>query len=184
MPLATATLSIQLAQPQLELTAAPNPLPLPWFAQKTEQWCWAACIQMVVAANNAGTQQCDVVNREFGQNICCQDPDNPACNQPLQVWDLVAAWQKWQLGARIITYAVQFNYLTSEVAAGRPVEVGFAFNGGTFHVALAVGTATTSNGDFVRVNDPAYGPGWVSFVNLCNAYNLGTWQWTWDSIGR
>jgi hypothetical protein len=92
-------------------------------------------------------------------------------------------YHAWQLGAQFIASAVQMSYLISEVAAGRPVQVGLGWMGGGGHVALVRGTGVAASGQFVIVNDPKYGSGSVLYVNLLSAYNLGSWQYTWVSIG-
>jgi hypothetical protein len=188
MPLTVTPLPITLAAPQpsspplASAVAAPNPLPVPQIPQRAEEWCWAACVQMVLALHRVNLQQCDVVGRQFNQN-CCATPDDPPCNQPLSVWSIAAAYNSWQLGAELITSPVQFNYLLSEINAGRPVEVGFLWMGGGGHAALVRGAGMTSSGPVVLVNDPKYGTGSVYYANLLSAYSLGSWQYTWVAIG-
>jgi hypothetical protein len=138
---------------------------------------------MVLNGHGVNAQQCDVVNKQYGQAICCGTPEDPACNQPLNIWEVASAYGLWGYAARLIGYAVQFNYLASEVGAGRPVQVGFAWTGGGYHVALVCGFGMANGLPFLRVNDPLYGAGSVYFMDLQTAYRRGMWQWTWDSIG-
>ncbi len=184
MPLKSDPLTIPLVTPLPAAGAAPNPLPVPQVYQRAEEWCWAACVQMALNYYGDGNIQCEVVNKQFGQTKCCDTPDDPACNDDLSLPDIAAVYRAWHLGAKCITSAVQFDYLEREINAGRPVQVGFAWNTGGNHVALVCGTNVDGTVQFVRVNDPLYGSGWVHYAALLGAYYLGSWQWTWVSIAK
>jgi hypothetical protein len=186
IPLEQAPSEAEAPPPQLEF-AAPvansNPLPVPQVFQRTEKWCWAACLQMVLNYLGQGAQQCDVVDKAFGQSICCGAPDDPECNNSLGMWDIATAYTSCQLSASLVTSAVQWSYLDFEIKAGRPVQVGFDWTGGGGHVAMVCGTGMAGTVPFVVVNDPKFGRGSVYYANLLSAYNLGgSWQWTWVSI--
>lgn len=186
MPLKASALSIPVTTPPAG-TAAVNGgaqlvPPLPQVSQRAEEWCWAACIQMVLNRLGVNVQQCDIVNKVLNQAICCDTPEAEACNQPVGPGDIVSTYQKCGHQAQQITQPVSFEELQSEILAGRPVEVGMAWAGIGGHVAMIQGATIGPQGPLLLVNDPKYGSGSVYYVNLLRAYGLGTWQWTWVSI--
>jgi Papain-like cysteine protease AvrRpt2 len=187
MPLKASPLSISI--PRLRAQAAPGGgssqlvPPLPQVAQRAEEWCWAACIQMVLNRLGVNVQQCDVANRVFNQTVCCDTPEAGVCNQPVGPGDIVPAYQKCGHQAQLISHPLSFQDLQSEIlGGGRPVEVGMAWTGIGGHVAMVWGAKMGPQGPLLLVNDPKYGSGSVYYVNLLRAYGLGTWQWTWVSI--
>jgi len=187
MPLKTNAMSIPFA-PQAAADVALGGgshlvPPLPLVLQRVEEWCWAACIQMVLNRLGVNVQQCDVVNKQFDQTICCTTPDDEACNQPVDPGDIVSVYEKCGHHAQLITSPIRFEDLQSEiVVGGRPVEVGMAWAGVGGHVAMVWGATVAAQGPVLLVNDPKYGTGSVYYVNLLRAYGLGSWQWTWVSI--
>ncbi|MFX1478664.1 MAG: C39 family peptidase [Promethearchaeota archaeon] len=55
-------------------------------SQRGSQWCWAACIEMVLNYNNVAVLQRDIVERSYGRNpFTGQLPDWPAS------WQLITA---------------------------------------------------------------------------------------------
>ena len=187
MPLKTNAMLISIA-PDVAPVSAPDEgmqliPPLPQVFQRAEEWCWAACVQMVLNRLGVNVQQCEVVNRVFDKTICCATPDDEACNQPVDPGDIVSVYQKCGRQAQLITYPISFEDLQSEILVhGRPVEVGMAWAGIGGHVAMVWGAKMGAQGPLLLVNDPKYGSGSVYYVNLLRAYGLGTWQWTWVSI--
>lgn len=187
MPLKTSPLSISLAPPPAEdgVVSGTSQLvpPLPQVWQRAEEWCWAACVQMVLNRIGINVQQCDVVNKVFNQTVCCDTPDAGVCNQPVGPGDIVTIYQKCGRQAQLISHPLSFQDLESEIlGAGRPVEVGMAWAGIGGHVAMVWGATMGPQGPLLLVNDPKYGSGSVYYVNLLRAYGLGAWQWTWVSI--
>ena len=190
MPLKANPLSIPLSSAPAETTGfdagdggSHVVPPISQVPQRVEEWCWAACAQMVLNHFGANVQQCDVVNRQFGQTICCTTPDDQLCNQPVDPADIASVYEKFGHHAELIASAISFDGLQSEIAGGnRPVQVGLAWAGVGGHTAIVWGVGIASQGPVLLVNDPKYGTGSVYYVNLVQAYGLGSWQWTWVSI--
>src|SRR5262249_34202877 len=141
MPLKMNAMSIAFpphAAPESELVGATQlSPPLPQVFQRVEEWCWAACVQMVLNRLGMNVQQCDIVNKVFDKTICCATPDDGACNQPVDPSDVVGVYQKCGHQAQLVAYPVSFEGLQSEILVrGRPVEVGMAWAGTGGHVAL------------------------------------------------
>jgi hypothetical protein len=157
--------------------------PLPLVLQRAEEWCWAACVQMVLNRVGVNVQQCDVVNKVFNQTICCTSPEDEACNQPVDPGDIAGIYNKCGHQAQLLTYPISFEDMQSEILGrGRPVEVGMAWDGIGGHVAMVWGAKMGPLGPLLLVNDPKYRTGAVYYTNLLRAYGLGTWQWTWVGI--
>jgi hypothetical protein len=158
--------------------AAPPLLAVPYHQQTQNNWCWAACCQMVFdyyRTNNL--QQCDLASQRFGQT-CCLNPSSSQCDQgewPENVYPT------YQMGFTKLNSAMSFADVTAELSSRRPVEVYYAWNGGGAHVALITGVF--DNGD-VWVHDPwpSYGSGRRAFSFVQSAYGLGRWTISYDDI--
>lgn len=42
--------------------------------QRSQNWCWAACVQMVLYKQGLYVDQCDIVKEGFGQSSCVDQP--------------------------------------------------------------------------------------------------------------
>ena len=158
-------------------------LNVPQIAQEQTKWCWAACTEMVLHYyDNPNARQCEFANWLFDQTQCCEDPANPACNQTCSGNDVQAVYANWNILSTLRERTVPFERLQKEIDAGRPVEVAFEWNGRGGHVAIVCGWDTDETGPFVRVNDPAYGSGWVDYDELLTASGRGEWILTWIGI--
>jgi hypothetical protein len=187
MPLKASAISIPIPAappPGIAASDASQLVPsLPQVQQRVEEWCWAACVQMVLNRLGVNVTQCDIVNRVFDQTVCCATPDAEVCNQPVGPEDIVPVYQKCGHQAQLVTQPISFEDLQSEIlVGGRPVEVGLAWAGIGGHLVMVWGAQIGPQGPLLLVNDPKYGPGSVYYVNLLRAYGLGAWQWTWVSI--
>jgi hypothetical protein len=179
MSLKAKPIRIQVVPPALGGAA----LNVPEIKQEQTQWCWAACAQMVLRFyGNGAVRQCEFANWLFGQSGCCQAPGTSLCNRPCQVTDVVRVYAAWAKTCSYVPSNVAFATLQAEINAGRPVEVGYRWNGGGGHVAIVCAWDINATGPFLRVNDPWYGSGGVYYSNLLTAYGLGSWQWTWIAI--
>lgn len=181
MPLTSNRFKVVVSAPSLGNVS----LPVPQIAQEQTQWCWAACADMVVHYyGNTAARQCEFANWLFGQSNCCASPGSSACNRPCQINDVSRVFSRWGIRSNYSGGSVSFGTLRSEVDSSRPVEVGYAWNGGGGHVALVTGWIVVSGGNALRVNDPAYGSGGVYYNKLLTAYDMGQWRWTWTGIRR
>lgn len=171
-----AVTTVMLAGPSINV---------PMIKQEQTQWCWAACTDMIVHFyGNAGLRQCDCAAWLFANNTCCISPSSSPCNRPCQVNDVSRVLAQFGVRSSSRNGTVPSLTLKNEVAAGRPVEVAYAWDGGGGHVAVVCAWDQNGSDDFVRVNDPAYGSGGVYYKNLLTAYGLGRWFWTWTDIRR
>lgn len=177
---------IPIVMPVLPAAAAPavapgaaNPLTMAYMQQQQNNWCWAACCEMVFhhAGVNTTVSQCDMATAQFG-GACCSAPTSAACDQ--------GNWPENTYGHYAFHYTKRQNSISladvqAEINANRPVEIYYAWNGGGAHVALIVGYY--ANGD-VEVYDPwgSYGPGRRAFSYVQSAYNLGAWTLSYTDL--
>jgi hypothetical protein len=157
--------------------AAPTQLPVPYHRQTENNWCWAACAQMVFEYYHTNSlQQCDLASGQFGQ-VCCANPSSAACDQGEWPDDV---YPKYAMGFVRLNSSMSLSDVTTEISNQRPVEVYYAWSGNAgAHVALIVGVFP--NGD-VWVHDPWYGSGQRAFSFVQSAYNLGSWTISYSSI--
>jgi len=160
-------------------------LNVPQIKQEQTQWCWAGCADMVLHYyGNSGAKQCEFANFLFSQSSCCQTPSGSNCNKPCQVPDVKKVFNKWGIKSSSKSGTVPFSVLRTQIDLGMPVEVAYAWSGGGGHVAIVRGWGKNDKGNFVRVNDPAYGSGGVYYSDLLKAYGKGTWFHTWTNIEK
>lgn len=151
--------------------AAATTVPMPYVAQTEDNWCWAACAQMLFGRpGSTPRSQCQVASAYFGQT-CCPSPGAPsACD--LGAWPQVA-YPPQGIPTSWIQTALTQAQVEAELAAGRPVQVCLQWSASdSTHVALIVGQ--NEAGDF-EVYDPIYGAGSRSFDQIWSAYGLGAW---------
>lgn len=155
-----------------EALAAPGgPPPMLYAAQTENNWCWAACAEMLLSRPGLGARsQCSIASTHLGQ-VCCPSPGAPsACDE--------GAWPHLVYPGLGIRTSLTKSPLTqaalaTELAAGRPVEVCYQWQGSrSTHVALIV---NDNGGGYFEVYDPSYGAGSRSFSQIASAYSLGVW---------
>src|SRR5262245_49470320 len=83
-----------LAAPIAAAPAAPVMLDVPYVQQEQNEWCWAACTQMVAAfLGQADVKQCELANFLHQQTDCCQNPNSDRCNQPAPLESIVPVYK-------------------------------------------------------------------------------------------
>lgn len=167
-----------------ELAAAPVPPPMlavRLVAQTQDQWCWAACAQMVANFyGNTAVTQCSLANFLHGRADCCQSPGSVACNQPSGPYERIVRVFD-HLGIECIGHPWDVNpqVVLTELRAGRPVEVGLLWLGGGGHVAIIYGA--TPQGLWA-VHDPWFGTGVATDLYLRSAYRRGRWAYSFGNL--
>src|SRR6266404_5537026 len=139
--------------------AAPLPpmLSVPYVRQEQDQWCWAACAQMVATfLGNTTVKQCELANFLHGQTNCCQQPGSLACNQPAPYAGIGQVYAELNVACISEPRPENAQVILRELSAGRPVEIGFLWFGGGGHVVVIRGV--TAQGLFA-VHDPWFGSG-------------------------
>lgn len=154
-------------------------LALPYVQQEQNNWCWAACCQMLLRHfGKPALDQCQIAEREF-HGSCCQNPASATCDAGQ--WP-ETAYPSHGIQLNRIEGILSDGGLRGEIDAGRPVEVYYVWQGGlSAHVALVTGYY--SNGDF-EVFDPArtFGRGRRAYDRIVAAYGLGQWRLSYSNI--
>ena len=163
--------------------AAPPPgagqrlLGVPYLRQEQSNWCWDACCVMFLTYRGgpAPPRQCDVATRQFGA-ACCNTPTSSACDQGC--WP-ENAFPNWAINFNRLGATIPFADIVTEIDAGRPVEVYYAWNGVGAHVALVIGYYANQD---LEVNDPWYGPGRRAYGYVLSGYGQGAWRITYRDL--
>jgi hypothetical protein len=94
--------------------------------QKSQNWCWAACVQMVLNYQGLDVDQCDIVKEGFGQSRCV--------DAPADCYDIQRAAGGWNINGRRIRSSVNTNFsnvhkLINDLAYKYPLIVGLDMPG-------------------------------------------------------
>jgi hypothetical protein len=159
---------------------------LPYSEQLLTQWCWAACVEMVM---KMAESQCDVASRRLAPLHCCTGKPNPCdgnwlpgkanddeCNRPVDVAKIEELWA-WYLGAgpqRSYPAVLPKDDLVDELQDGRAVQprVWLTMQR-SWHVILVVGY---DGHDRFRVYDPCFA-GIVNVTYDALKNYQGAWEW-------
>jgi hypothetical protein len=176
-------------------TAQSRILQVPMIEQDEKNWCWAACIQMIMAFFNHNLGQCGVAGLLFENRDCCAN--RSSCDVGCDPEDVERVLLKPPLGVscRLVDGLISFNNIMDEINEGRPVAVSIIWetsdgrpHGG--HLIIVKGWRILNNGQYIKVNDPLYGPGDISYSKLRTYYGPpdddvdGVWRHTWTDIQR
>ena len=184
-------------------TNSANPLPINPVIQQESQWCWAACVEMVMEASATPQVQCQVVTHFPGNKPAgdpCQDSNifrDIGCAIP----EMGEVWSSLNVKFELILKpaepgqpALQFDALVNEITAGRPIEVGIKWHGGRGgHAMLVKGFGEIDGRRAVWINDPLgattkFGPGvrggegQILFRDLREANGYGKWVCSWIKL--
>jgi hypothetical protein len=158
-------------------------LPVPYYLQEQDQWCWSACTQMVAEYMNGPppVRQCELANFLHGQTNCCANPSSPTCNLPCPLEGIPIVYGHVGIHCLTNSWPVNAAVLLNELQQGRPVEVcyvWYATNNG--HVAIIRGI--TPEGLYA-VNDSWFGQGPCTYEFIYFAYGLGgQWRFTFGGF--
>jgi Papain-like cysteine protease AvrRpt2 len=183
VPLRVKT-GIPIRAPRRRAAAAPAVAPVmldvPYVKQTQNQWCWAACTQMVAAfLDNPDVRQCELANFLHGRTNCCQQPGSDACNQPTPWEGVGPVYNHVNINCITNTWPVNPQVVVRELTLRRPVEVGLLWLGGGGHVVLIRGF--TAQG-LLAINDPWFGTGLCTYAHLFTAYGSGRWAITFGDF--
>jgi hypothetical protein len=160
----------------------PIMLDVPYVRQEQDEWCWAACSQMVAGyLGNPDVKQCELANFLHGQTDCCAKPGSLRCNQPSPYEGIGLVYQHLQINCVSEPHAETVQVMVRELNARRPVEVGYLWSAGGGHVAIVRGV--TAQGLFA-VNDPWFGTGAVTYLALLTAYGGGQWAMSFGDFRK
>lgn len=181
---------------EFDLITAPTAAPLmtvPWFPQRTSNWCWAASAQMVLHFYQQTTvKQCDVARVKFnGTNCCTLAHQIFDCDHGCTADEVALIYKNFNIDSTRLPNPIDFKgsvSLDSEININRrPVEVGLQWpHGNGKHLVIVFACFVNSQDEqLVSVNDPWLGKGLaVLYDSLKSAYSEehGEWISTWTGI--
>jgi hypothetical protein len=162
-------------------SAAPN-LDVKFVAQSQDEWCWAACCQMVAKFYSVDTKQCELANYLHGQTDCCDHPGADRCNQPSPFEGVGKVYDHLGITCTSEKAWLSPAVILRELTAGRPVEVGYLWFQGGGHVALITGI-DFDNEVYIML-DPWFGPGTATYLYLRTAYGMGRWAYSYGEFAK
>ena len=176
MPIQIAN-RVPIPRPPVQVLASPLPagagiLPIPYVEQKGDNWCWAACGEMLFSQHQPKAQ-CAIA-ADYLNLVCCLTSRAPTeCDEGAFPDD---AYPDQGLPTQRIKAPLSLAQIRAEVAAGKPVQVLYQWTGGyQTHVALIVGEHP--NGEF-QVLDPLRGSIRLPLDTINTAYGHGRWVWS------
>ena len=183
-------------RPELSPTPTPNPtatprptatptvgtqvLLLPTLGQATQSWCWAASMEMVMRFYGRPFSQCDAVITYTQDPRCCVAPQLTSCLVGARsLFDVQSLLNIVRIGSSYVAGMLAKSTIVSEIAAGRPIIMGYG-NSFAGHVTVLYGY--TNNGDFVVIHDPYFNQTYTVPYGQTVAYDR-RYLWTQSLIG-
>jgi len=121
-------------------------LDVPQKKQETKMWCWAACVQMIMAYMGEPVTQCEQANARMSRSDCCGEPAPTVCVR--------GGWpQLFRYGVSndSVDTALSWEDLKAQIDSNQPVLFSWRWKLGGGHMMLAVGYAEPH---WVFVNNP------------------------------
>jgi len=150
-------LSLTRCSEDLGPTAPTDPsgdrvLNVPFAAQQTQVWCWAAAIEMVGRYYGRNVAQCQLLSAYLNFN-CCAFPQSCLFGAPSMQTIQGGLFAAAGLTSQYVPSPITLQGLRSEIDAGRPVIVGYrgSFSG---HVVVVHGYDASGG---LYILDPFYG---------------------------
>lgn len=108
--------------------------------QERSQWCWAACISMLLAHNDLHVEQAEIVRRSYGRDALGQLPDWPGSfdliTRNLNYRGRDGKGTDYEIRARVAPGAPMPALLLAELSSGSPVLVGYNTGSGGHAVLI------------------------------------------------
>jgi hypothetical protein len=161
-------------------TALPIPPGLLQKGEEQTEWCWAACVQLVVGYRDPAhpKQQCELANAvlRLGGN-CCAAPE--PCNDGLEVQEVDKLFHDVKILSQRVGTALSAQVLKVQLDALRPVGIGLNWG----HMVLVHGWKPGQGADQFLVYDPI-GPadGTLSHADLVDYGGAGAWATSWENL--
>ena len=140
--------------------------------QQQTNWCWSAVATSTSIYYNPGSNwtQCNLANNALGQNSCCQNGGTPQCNK---AWYLDRALSITGNFDHMTYSAESLDSVQGQANAAKPLGARIGWSGGGGHFVMLTGVG---NNSMVAVEDPWYGPSYISYNTFKTSYKgSGTW---------
>jgi ABC-type bacteriocin/lantibiotic exporter with double-glycine peptidase domain len=175
-----------IAKSTQELGGENSVLQITHFKQEQTEWCWAACMNMVVTYDDATSalKQCTLANSAFGMTECCVAPSSSLCNLPLQIVRIKSEYEKYQYKSTHEERSLSFLEIKQEIYNRRPIECGILWTGGGGHAVLITGYDSGDIGDWVYIHDPYDKTKKVTFKEFQTGFGRGAWAHSWINLTK
>jgi hypothetical protein len=146
--------------------------------QQETNWCWAACIQMILNYYGINLTQSQIVYRTFGTNNWGDLPNWAGSieniHENLNNWNIDNSGSPYNVHASFYQGAPNVNWLINELQSGHPVLIAY-INGTSGHAVLITGcNYSMKNGNYLihtlTVRDPWPGNGRITY----NGYDIAS----------
>jgi hypothetical protein len=153
--------------------------------QEQKNWCWAACIQMILSATRPA-EQWDIVNKGLGRTDCQVNAGSSECNRVLQLSgsspSVLSALNANSLNGTFVDGTLDAGTLCRRLEDA-PALASFDAGPSGGHVVLVVGSRDSGDADdpHLLVCDPGQDPcreEWSSYKLLVRGLGLGVGQWS------
>ena len=146
--------------------------------QQNSNWCWAACIQMILNYYSVNISQSQIVLRTFGTdnlgNVGNWGGSIENIHRNLNDWNIDNLGKRFVVKATFYNGAPQVEWLINELNSSRPVFIAYNTGSGGHAVLITACTYTKINEQYkvhsLTVRDPWPGRGKV----LYNGYDLAS----------
>lgn len=141
--------------------------------QQQTQWCWSGVSTSTSIYYNVASTwtQCTLVNTALRQTTCCANGNTVACNKPWSLDDALSITGNY---VSMTSSSEPITTIQSENNNKRPLGARIGWSGGGGHFVMLVGVGT---GNMIEVEDPWYGPSYISYTTFKNSYQ-GSGSWT------
>lgn len=145
-------------------------LSVPFVAQQTPVWCWAACSEMIFRYYGTGNTQCQILSILY-QGDCCSFP--AFCQTTAPVAGIQAVlFQSGGLSSEIKSGPLSFQEVRTEIDAGRPFIIAY-LGSVSGHVVVVFGYDASNQTLFIH--DPLYGTFTVPYGATFAYMGQATW---------
>lgn len=133
---------------------ASRTLSVPFIAQRTPVWCWAATSTMVLNYYGNLADQCQIVSYILQRNCCLFGVGDSFCATTASLQAMQAAMAFGGVRSTYVPSPLTFEQIVTEIGSGRPIILSYrgSFSG---HVVTLVGYNRTNQ--TVVIYDPYYG---------------------------
>jgi hypothetical protein len=147
-----------------------NSLPVMLHPQETDNWCWAACGQMIMEYLGIKVSQCEQANNRYRHTDCCNSDSSSAagnllrgdytnfnsdCAQPgWPEFEKYGFTYKRRSKAPLTWKELKIQLSDGPNGKGKPFAFSWQWNKGGGHMMIAKGFATIDGENYVIIIDP------------------------------
>lgn len=164
---------------------------IPHIPQEGMLWCWAACVQMVLAFHKIKMSQCEIVKKMLKDDDHKCGPTFESRDESCTFMDMAPTWR--DCGIKKVdpeSRPLAMDEIKAEIAANRPIQVEITWHLGSGHAVLIKGWSSTSP-ESLLIDDPLRASpqapvfdssGLTTHDELLNAFGHGFWQLSWKQL--